>query len=121
MQTLIFGSRSLNPSVTQINYAAELLAPTTRVLSGTAKGVDRAGEAWASANRVPVDRIPANWSTGRGAGMERNSRLVERAEQAICFWDGVSRGTADTLRKVRDKGIPLVLVKVIDTVTTERI
>jgi hypothetical protein len=43
--------------------------------------------------------------------MVRNSELVDHAEQAIVFWDGESRGTADTLRKIKDKGIPLVLIK----------
>jgi hypothetical protein len=33
------------------------------------------------------------------AGLRRNSRIVGDADRVVAFWDGESRGTADTIRK----------------------
>src|SRR5690554_7371831 len=53
----------------------------TEVVSGTARGVDRLGEAWAKANYIPIRRFPADWDkNGRAAGHIRN-REMGRSEE----------------------------------------
>lgn len=112
-RTLVAGSRGLWPEVSDIATAASLLPDRpTEVISGGARGVDQAGERYAEHYALPVTIIRPDWSTGRDAGFRRNSELVELADQAIVFWDGESRGTADTLAKIKAKSIPLVLIKV---------
>jgi hypothetical protein len=92
--------------------AAGLLPhPVSSVISGTARGVDQAGERWAIDNALGLDQFPADWSQGKGAGFKRNVEMAQEAEQAICFWDGKSRGTWHMLQLIKDKGIPLVLIK----------
>jgi hypothetical protein len=77
------------------------------VVSGGARGVDSWGEAWAAANDIPVGRYRPDWKKhGQGAGMIRNTTLVNRCDAGIVFWDGHSRGTLDTVEKLEKKGRP---------------
>lgn len=58
MKVIIAGSRNLNPSITDIDSALAETGWTIRqVISGTAKGVDRRGEAWDEKSRGTADMI----------------------------------------------------------------
>ena len=49
--------------------------------------------------------IEPKWEEyGRKAGMMRNSQIVEKADLVVAFWDGESRGTADTIEKAQLAG-----------------
>jgi hypothetical protein len=51
--------------------------------------------------------VKLDWDKfGRAAGMYRNSTLVEKCSGAIIYWDGESRGTLDTMDKLRRSGKP---------------
>jgi len=80
------------------------------VFCGGAIGVDELGARWAEENDIPVIMFPADWAThGKAAGPIRNSEMLKEADALIAIWDGVSRGTADMIRKAREKGIPVYL------------
>lgn len=65
------------------------------VVSGTAPGVDRHGERWASEHEIPVRRFPADWEKDKkAAGHIRNRKMAEYATAAVLQWDGISPGTA---------------------------
>jgi len=76
----------------------------SQVISGGAGGADRAGEIWAEKNEIKLVTIKPNWAMGRGAGLIRNSEMVEQAEALIALYDGQSNGTKDTIDKMRLKG-----------------
>lgn len=40
------------------------------------RGADAIADSWCRRNRVPVERYPADWSTGRDAGHRRNAAMV---------------------------------------------
>lgn len=66
----------------------------TEVVSGTAIGIDRAGEAWAEVYGIPVKHFPARWNKyGKGAGMVRNQQMGSYADALLAIWDGESKGT----------------------------
>ena len=70
----------------------------TGVISGTARGADRSGEAWARSNGIPVYRHPADWDRfGISAGHRRNLEMANISDAVICWWDGNSRGTANMI------------------------
>lgn len=84
----------------------------TVILSGGAKGADRLGERWAYENGITVEVYRADWDKyGKAAGMIRNSEMVENASALVAFWDGESRGTADTISKAEQKGLQVRVVK----------
>ena len=76
------------------------------MLSGTARGVDQAGEKWAVSRDIPVERYPADWTYyGKQAGYRRNEQMAEKAEALIAVWDGSSRGTKHMIDTANKKGL----------------
>ncbi len=115
MKTIIAGSRAIGrlcPRTWDYERLVALIDEAVRqseitiseIISGGAGGPDRAGEMWAAENDIEVVSMKPNWALGRGAGLIRNGEMVERAEALIALYDGQSRGTADTIAKMRRKG-----------------
>lgn len=119
---IIAGSRTLGPRypetrprkvvVAELEYIYKCIDRTqfdiTEIVSGRAQGIDLAGETYAIEMGIPVKMFPADWNKhGRSAGMIRNAEMAAYAVAAIIIWDGVSKGTADMVSrmKVRDKPI----------------
>ncbi len=113
MKLLIAGSRKIDKTYIEgVYYILDVIVEknkyeVTEVISGGAKGVDTYGEQWAEKHDIPVLRIVPDWKQGKGAGMERNTKLVEVCDVAAIFWDGHSKGTHDTLRKMLKSRKPL--------------
>ena len=104
MKVLVAGSRSIDDlSIVTTAIEASGFAVSV-VLSGGAKGVDRLGEQWAVEHGIPVEQIKPDWSKGRHAGLLANTELVEQAEAAVIVYDGESKGTKDTIRKLEKAG-----------------
>lgn len=86
----------------------------TRVVSGGARGIDKAGEAWAHRRGLPVDVYPADWNRlGKGAGYRRNQKMAENADAVIAVWDGRSPGTQHMMSIATAAGLKLFVFKVI--------
>lgn len=108
MKTIIAGSRTFDCDLITVGTIFKLGWNITEVVSGTARGADRCGEAWANINNVPIKRMPANWDRyGKSAGHRRNAEMAEYADQAIIFWDGVSPGTRSMIDLAKAKGLAL--------------
>jgi hypothetical protein len=79
--------------------------PGAVVVSGNARGVDRAAEEEARAAGLEVVSLPADWGAhGKAAGFVRNGQIVERCDAVAAFWDGQSSGTVDTVRRAEAAG-----------------
>ena len=70
------------------------------IISGTANGADKLGEAFAKKYGILATRFPARWGKyGKSAGYIRNKIMAEHAAKSdelgvlIAFWEGKSRGT----------------------------
>ena len=115
MKLIIAGSRTLKPSVKEIAsvvYANRIAI--TQVVSGTAGGVDRCGEAYAVAADQPIKRFPADWDTyGKAAGHIRNKKMAEYADALLLIWDGKSKGSANMKTNMQKLNKPIyeVIVK----------
>lgn len=76
------------------------------IVSGTARGADQMGEAFAEAEGLTVRRFPADWDLhGRSAGYIRNEQMAEYADGLIAFWDGSSRGTRHMINTAKKAGL----------------
>ena len=106
MKTIIAGSRDFtDPTLVHAAIAASGFT-ITHVLSGGARGIDLAGEAWAAAHAVPVTVLPAAWDRfGKGAGYRRNEALAAQAEALIVCWDQKSPGTAHMVDIALQRGL----------------
>jgi len=78
------------------------------IVTGGAKGVDKAAEKYAYKNGIIVDIKEPDWDEfGKSAGPIRNSKIVNKAEYLIAFWNGSSKGTKDSINKAISDEIPV--------------
>lgn len=115
VKLVIAGSRSLEPSLDRIHDAVDALLEDDivpcEIVSGCARGVDRAGEQWAASVGLPIRRFAItqrDWQTyGRSAGPRRNAEMARYAGALLAFWDGRSNGTRDMIDVMRRRGKPV--------------
>lgn len=108
---IIAGVLHYSPSVAEIDAQIPHPERVSAVVSGTARGVDTAGERWAKAHGIAVHRFPPDWHTfGRSAGPKRNRQMAEFADCLLAFYDGVDRGTASMIRIAAELGLPTKVV-----------
>lgn len=68
------------------------------IVSGEARGADTLGERYARENGIPTKIFRPDWDKfGKSAGFRRNITIVNNADVVAAFWDGRSRGTANTI------------------------
>jgi hypothetical protein len=92
---------------------SELIKQGTKVVivSGTARGADRLGEAYAVRHGLEVKPYPADWNKyGKSAGYKRNEQMADIADGLIAFWDGKSRGTKHMIDTARRKGLQVKVI-----------
>lgn len=104
MKLIIAGSRDLNPSyhiILRKLEEVEWFTKITEVVSGKARGVDRAGEEFARQYEIPVKEFPADWDKyGKAAGPIRNRQMAEYADALLLIWDGRSPGSKNMKKEM---------------------
>ena len=93
---VVAGSRNLDTAIGvylrwQLRQDIRFLAenePQAVVIEGEARGVDIEARTIACECGLRVDRNPADWSSGRGAGYARNQAMVDKGERAFVYWNG---------------------------------
>ncbi len=84
------------------------------ILSGGCKGADALGERYASEKNLQIEKHIARWNLyGRAAGPKRNKEMVDNCDRIICFWNGLSKGTKDTINYAK-KANKDIRIKYID-------
>lgn len=88
--------------------AISQLAPNNErvvIVSGGARGADSLGEQFAQEMGLEVERYPADWSQGKGAGPARNAQMAAVADAALLMPGG--RGTANMRQQMSRVGKPV--------------
>ena len=110
---IIAGSREVPHEGVVADAFAEspfLVESIDQVVSGTARGIDRLGEAWAEGYGIPIHRMPADWQKfGRSAGYRRNEDMARHADALLAVWDGSSRGTKHMIDLGRKHGLTIYI------------
>lgn len=113
---LIAGSRSFDDYERLRDTADYLLSGQqgrrVLIVEGAARGADRLAARYASERGFYHLSFPADWSRGKRAGYERNRRMHSfiagfAHRGVLLFWDGTSRGTAQSIDLAREFGSPL--------------
>ena len=101
----IVGSRRF-PDVSQVEGYVESLPPGTRIVTGSASGVDAAATRAARRRGLGVQVVGASFEEARdgAAAAQRNQRLVDACDVLVAFWDGASAGTRSTVERALDSG-----------------
>lgn len=76
------------------------------IVSGGAKGADELGRVYAQERGFPCLIYYPRWRsvTGgfdKGAGFKRNHLIIKNCDIVLAFWDGVSKGTQNSLDLAR--------------------
>ena len=88
------------------------LVQITEIISGGANGADSLAEKYARQyqNIKYVEFLPDWKNEGKVAGFNRNQKIVNECDMVLAFWDGVSRGTKDTIEKAKKAHKPTFIV-----------
>ena len=82
------------------------------IISGGASGADFLAEIYAEEKGYKMSRFPADWKKyKKRAGIIRNKEMIKQADFVIAYWNGVSKGTASSIKFTEQKGIPLRIIK----------
>lgn len=108
MKLIIAGSRRLRTDKELVWLVADgimthgLRDKVSEVVSGGARGIDLAGEAWAELRGIPIKRFPADWDRyGKAAGPIRNQAMAEYGDALLAIWDNQSLGTKHMISSMR--------------------
>jgi predicted Rossmann fold nucleotide-binding protein DprA/Smf involved in DNA uptake len=105
MKVAIVGSRHF-PDLARVESFVEGLPDGTRLVTGSASGVDAAASRAARRRGMAVQVIGAGFEEARDPGVadRRNQRLVDQCDLLVAFWDGASTGTRTTVDRALDSG-----------------
>lgn len=114
MKIIIAGSRHIDPPIMAIaGVVDQSQFPVSEVVCGGARGVDKAGAAWAVSRNIPHKNFLPDWDKyGKRAGMLRNVEMGEYAEGLIAIWDGKSRGTQHMIEYMQTLNKPVYIFEV---------
>lgn len=108
----IVGSRKF-PNLELVRKFVAGLPLDVTIVSGGASGVDSVAVEAAKERGMEIIECHADWDgLGRKAGPIRNHQIVMAADRVIAFWDGVSRGTLNSVRIAHDIDKPVVVINV---------
>lgn len=111
MNIAIVGSRSFR-DLKMIQAYVEHMPKEDIIVTGGGRGVDQEVERVAKLyGRGVLLFYPLLYLYWNQAGFIRNQKIVEHSDGVIAFWDGASRGTADTIQRAQAKGIPVEIIR----------
>ena len=128
MKLAVIGSRTFSNRDLLFKCLDPLKDKIGCVVSGGSIGADRLAEAWADDRGLPKKIFPADWGnldafgavvrthakTGKPynvlAGFDRNKDIIDFADVVLAFWDGKSKGTANSIKLAQDQGKPVKIV-----------
>lgn len=102
MKIAIVGSRGFTDyeMLSSFILSSVSLNDITAVVSGGAAGADSLGERFAEQHGISKIIHRPDWKRhGKAAGFIRNDDIIRDADVVFVFWDGISRGTSDSIRK----------------------
>lgn len=112
MKIAVVGSRSFSDYELMKRELDKIPQKGLTIVSGGAKGADSLAEKYASENNLKLVVHKPDWTTyGRGAGMIRNTTIVADSDMIVAFWDGVSKGTLNTIRTAQKASKPTAIIK----------
>lgn len=110
MRILVCGSRTWT-DLNQIRTVLQGAPYGSTIVHGDCKqGADAMADTCGMMiSGLHLERHPADWKThGKSAGPLRNKEMVaSKPDLVLAFWDGVSRGTGNTIALARKAKIPV--------------
>lgn len=101
----IVGSRRF-PDLARVEAYVLQLPAMTRLITGSASGVDAAVTRAARRHGLAIQVLGASFEEMNDPvqAADRNQRLIDRCDVLVAFWDGASPGTRGTIERALDAG-----------------
>ena len=107
MKVAVVGSRSVSAGH-YLTLCGILPIGVSTIISGGAKGADALAKRYAQENHLFYEEYVPDYSRyGRGAPLQRNRQIVDRADYVIVLWDGKSQGAAYIIKYCMECGKPI--------------
>lgn len=99
MKLAIVGSRTFRDyTLFERVMKARFRSKPSLIISGGAEGADSMAETYALANDIGmIVHLPEWQKHGKAAGPIRNELIIKDCDIVLAFWDGISKGTANSL------------------------
>ena len=109
MKLLVVGSRS----IVEFDLSPYITSEVSMIISGGANGMDKLAEQYADQRRLSKMIIRPQYARyGRAAPLKRNEEMVDNADEVLVIWDGVSKGTAYTIKYAQKQGKPIRVIEI---------
>lgn len=105
--TIIAGSRTVKDYKLVKKAIRESGFLISSVISGMAKGPDILGRHYALEHGIPVQEFPVTkeeWKASKAAGIIRNGKMEQVAEQGIVIVENNSSGSMDMIKRLKKAG-----------------
>jgi len=80
-------------------------------VSGGAAGADKFARKYADENKIEIIEFLPNWDKhGKSAGFIRNQDIVDKSDLLVAFWDGQSKGTFHSMKRMNIKRINRLII-----------
>ena len=114
MKILVCGSRTYNNCNPKLQKVLDSISVTEgdTIISGGARGADHYAEEYAKVRKCHLKVFNADWDKyGKRAGYIRNAEMIDqKPDIVIAFWDGISKGTKNTISLAKNKKIPILII-----------
>lgn len=119
LHLMVAGSRefsSYNLLKNILDFIISKFSCEVEIVQGGARGADKEAKNYAHTNNILCKEFQAKWDEyGNCAGYIRNDEMMSYISQfknryCICFWNGVSRGTAQNFDLAEKYKVDLVIV-----------
>jgi len=108
MRVGIVGYRNFNDYEKFKTFLLQIDLKITTIISGGCSGTDTLAEKYANESNIPIIIHYPEWNKyGKSAGPIRNKKIVDDSEFIIAFVSSNSKGTFDTIKKAKEKSIPI--------------
>lgn len=103
MKIGIVGSRNITADIPENCIPDDV----TEILSGGARGMDRAARRYAYEHKILITEILPEYNLyGRRAPLMRNDYIISLSDKVFIFWDGKSKGTNYVIKKCKELSRP---------------
>ncbi len=113
----IVGSRQFNDYVSFEKCVFKILSnwninfKNITIISGGAQGADTLAEIFAKKYNISMTIYKPDWKKyGKGAGIMRNTDIINECTHVIAFPSRTGKGTQDSIRKAQTKNIPVKII-----------
>lgn len=83
----------------------DILPKISEIVSGGAPGADLIAKEYAISRNIKYVEFRPDYSLhGRVAPLQRNYKIVSYSDIVIAFWNGVSKGTKNSIKHAKNQG-----------------